>query len=389
MDARMMAAVMDPGSRGVRALCAELGISRQSFYKWRRRYAEEGLAGLAERSRRPKQLRHVTTLEVDDLIREVRKALVEEGLDGGAATIRWHLASRGVDPVPSEATIWRRLVAMGCVTPTPSKRPKRSWTRFEAARPNDRWQLDMTHWALADGTVVEILNVLDDHSRLAVASSAATTVTSAMVWETFREAADLLGMPAETLTDNGLIFSGKLRGFEVLFETCLRHAGINPITSRPFHPQTCGKVERFQQTLKKWLAAQPPARTLGELQAQLDLFRLIYNHYRPHRACKGTPAARFNATEAAQPATAPIPAPAITRVNTVTVTPDGVARVERATIHLGVRYAGADVTTVRTGNHLVIIHGDTVLRALDLEPDRRYYPSGKTRGGPRQPRQHP
>lgn len=385
MDARVLAASMRPEPMNVTAVCVELGISRQTFYKWRRRYELEGLAGLQERSRRPKALRYVTTAEVDDQIRALRKALVEEGLDGGSATIRWHLQALGVDPLPSEATIWRRLVAMGCVTPEPKKRPKRSWKRFEAARPNDRWQLDMTHWHLADGTGVEILNVLDDHSRLAVASIAAPTVTSQLVWDTFSAAAVLLGMPAETLTDNGLIFSGKLRGFEVLFETCLRHAGVRSITSRPFHPQTCGKVERFQQTLKQWLAAQPPARTLDELQAQLDLFRLIYNHHRPHRACGGTPAARFDATER-RTTSAVIPAPIPTHVGTATIDTNGTVRVAAATIHVGVTHAGEVVTTVRSGNHIAIIHSDELLHTVELEPGRRYYPSGKRRGGSRQPR---
>ena len=386
MDARVLAAAMRSEPMNVTAACVELGISRQTFYKWRRRYELEGLAGLEERSRRPMALRFATTVEVDDQIRSLRKRLVEGGLDGGPASIRWHLQREGIDPLPSEATIWRRLVAMGCVTPEPKKRPKRSWKRFEAARPNDRWQLDMTHWHLADGTGVELLNVLDDHSRLAVASIAASTVTSQLVWDTFSDAAVLLGMPAETLTDNGLIFSGKLRGIEVLFETCLRHAGVRSITSKPFHPQTCGKVERFQQTLKKWLAAQPPARTLAELQAQLDLFRLIYNHHRPHRACGGTPAARFDATAPGRNAPAALPAPTRTRLSTATIDTDGTVRVERAKIHLGVTHAGEVVTTVRTGKHLTIIHSGELLHTVELEPGRRYYPSGKRRGGPRQPR---
>ena len=101
-------------------------------------------------------------------------------------------------------------------------------------------------------------------------------------------------MPLGQLTDNGLNFSGKLRGFEVRFEIELRAIGVVPKTSRPYHPQTCGKVERFQQTLKKWLRRRPLAADLAELQAQLDAFVDYYNHHRPHRGIGNTtPAQRW------------------------------------------------------------------------------------------------
>jgi transposase InsO family protein len=382
MDSRMIAAVADLDGRSVRSVCAELGISRQTFYKWRNRYRAEGLAGLEERSRRPVRSIYATTAAVDERIRVLRKRLIETGWDGGAASIRVELEHEQISPLPSEATIWRRLVAMGFVIPEPKKSPKKFWRRFEAERPNDRWQLDMTHWALTDGAHVEILNIIDDHSRLAVASVVAPTVTSTMVWDVFSQAAALLGLPTGALTDNGLIFSGKLRGFEVAFETALRHAGVHALTSSPFHPQTCGKVERFQQTLKQWLNAQPGgAHTLDELQTQLDWFRLHYNHHRPHRAAG-------RATPAATPPSTAIALPSRTRLNTTTVDHRGIIRIETAKVHLGVTHAGQTVTTIRTGNHIAIVHNDTLLRGLHLQPGRAYYPSGKPRGGPRQPRPH-
>ena len=189
------------------------------------------------------------------------------------------------------ATIWRILNRAGLVTPEPRKRPKRSYLRFEADLPNECWQSDFTHWPLADGTDVEILTWLDDHSRYALSCTAHAPVTGDIVVDTFRAAVDVHGIPASTLTDNGLVFTTRFLHGPNGFERELVILGIEQKNGRPNHPQTQGKVERFQQTLKKWLRAQPPAHTLRELQSQLDEFADIYNNQRPHRALgKRTPA---------------------------------------------------------------------------------------------------
>lgn len=371
MDARLFAAVANTDVVNVSELCRQLGISRPTFYKWHNRYLTEGIDGLTAQSRRPHRNTYATSDDIDEQIRRLRKELDETGQDHGAATIQWHLEQQGCVPLPSTATIWRRLRDMGFVTPQPNKAPKRSWTRFEADRSNDRWQLDMTHWKLGNGANVEILNIVDDHSRLCVASRAAVTVTSVFVWDTFAQAAELLGLPAQTLTDNGLIFSGKLRNVEVLFEHALRHVGVRASVSSPFHPQTCGKVERFHQTLKKWLRAQPPALTLDRLQAQLDFHHLIYNHHRPHQSLgRRTPAQRFNASEPATASPAPLAARARTVVASHAVLSNGTINIGNARIHLGVAYAGVPVTTIRTGPHIVVLAHNQVIRSLELEPDR-------------------
>jgi transposase InsO family protein len=168
--------------------------------------------------------------------------------------------------VPSVATIHRILVRRGLVTPQPHKRPTSSWVRFEAPRPNEWWQIDFMQWSVATG-VVSVFNTIDDHSRVLVRSKAVEHPTTNEAWATFCEATLVWGMPAGVLSDNGLAFSGKLRGFETVFEANLRDAGIRPFTGRPFHPQTTGKVERFQQTLKKRLRKQPLAADVAELQS--------------------------------------------------------------------------------------------------------------------------
>jgi transposase InsO family protein len=259
-------------------------VSLKSFYKWVRRYRQLGLDGLEDRSTRPHRSPNQIAADIENEVVRLRKELAEAGLDHGATTIQWHL---GQSPqwrgrVPSVAGVHRVLVRRGLVNPQPSKRPKSSWKRFEAAAPNERWQIDAMDWVVATG-VVRVFNIIDDHSRVAVASLAVAEATSEAAWATFSQAAAVWGPPAGVLSDNGLCFSGKLRSCEVLFEANLRNAGIRPSTGRPYHPQTTGKVERFQQTLKKWLRRRHLAADLDDLQAQLDEFCFVYNHQRPHQ----------------------------------------------------------------------------------------------------------
>jgi transposase InsO family protein len=244
--------------------CREAGVSRKTFYKWAARYRVDGLAGFEERSRRPRVTPSRTPDDVESLIVALRARLLEAGLDHGARSVQWHLgrepAMRG-RRVPAAATVHRVLVRHGVVEPQPRKRPTSSWRRFEAPAPNEWWQIDAMDWVIATGPV-SVFNIIDDHSRVAARSRAVTHATTAEAWTTFCQAAQQWGLPAGVLSDNGLCFSGKLRQFEVAFEANLRDAGIRPITGRPFHPQTTGKVERFQQTLKKWLRRQPLAGTI-------------------------------------------------------------------------------------------------------------------------------
>jgi transposase InsO family protein len=188
--------------------------------------------------------------------------------------------------VPSEATIWRLLRRRGLIVVEPRKRPRSSWKRFVWERPNDLWQIDSTHWTLADGTVVEIINIIDDHSRVCASSMAVPVCTCVTAWAAFEQASQVWGLPARMLSDNGLSFNGSHRNATVEFETNLRVVGVQPIASTPFHPQTCGKVERFHQTLKKWLRKHPLVETLEQLQHQLDAWVEHYNHHRPHRSLK-------------------------------------------------------------------------------------------------------
>ena len=388
MHARIVSAVtaamsdMDAGIKvNVTRLSASLGIAPKTFYKWADRYRAEGLAGLEERSRRPHHSPQQISAVVEDTIVELRKRLKDRGEDHGPDAIQWKLAEpEAAERPPSEATIWRTLVRRGFITPEPKKRPKSSWRRFEASAPNERWQIDATQWTLADGTVVEIINVLDDHSRVLAASQAGPTATSKAAWNAFVSGVSWLGLPRGCLSDNGVIFSGKLRGFEVFFETQLRAAGVQPITARPYHPQTCGKVERFQQTLKKWLRPRRrQLRTLTQLQTALDEFRDYYNHHRRHRGInRQTPWQRFTATEPAAAPTSSLPSPPLTLH--LTVDHRGVVTARQWRIHLGVDHAHQPVTVLLHGTHADLFIHDRLIRSLDLDPRRPYQPSGRPRG---------
>jgi transposase InsO family protein len=249
------------------------GVSRRWVITVVARFLTEGEPGLQPRSRRPRSSPGRTAQSVEDEIVALRKDLDRAGHEAGAATIAAHLQQRH-GHAPAVSTIWRILSARGFVTPQPHKRPKSSWQRFVADAPNERWQLDITHYRLADGSEVEILNILDDHSRLCMASRARRIFTAGDVDTVFTTATSTYGDPAGLLSDNGAVFTAApRRGGRVALELTCHARGIRFTHSRPYHPQTCGKVERFHQTLKKWLDRQPRPATVGQLQALLDKFR--------------------------------------------------------------------------------------------------------------------
>ena len=281
----------------------DYGVSRVWVQKLVHRFQREGPAAFEPRSRRPHHNPRAVNLDVEDRIVRLRKTLTKSGVDAGAETIAAHLQIAGIEPVPAVSTIWRILSRRGFVTPQPQKRPRSSWKTFCADQPNERWQADITHWRLAGGSEVEILNILDDHSRVWIAGVARRITTGIQVWDTFRAAFDRWGMPGEVLTDNGAVFTAKQRGpGRVTLEVQLGLRGIRSSHSRPYHPQTCGKVERFHQTLKKWLRAQPPATTVATLQRQLHRFQTYYNTVRPHRALhRRTPIQAYTARPKADP----------------------------------------------------------------------------------------
>lgn len=377
MAGLVVAAVVVEG-RSKSEVAREYKVSRRWVITLVQRFLAQGEAGLVPRSRRPKRSPSQLAIEAEDEIVAVRKELVELGHDAGAHTIAFHLQRRhGVSPSPS--TIWRVLCRRGFIVPEPHKRPKSSYVRFEADQPNERWQLDITHWRLADGTDVEILNIIDDHSRLAVASDARRTFKAADVLASFRKAAETFDVPASVLSDNGAVFTGVPRGGgRVALELELIHLGVSFRHSRPYHPQTCGKVERFHQTLKNWLMTRPAARSLRVLQRQLDTFCGYYNEQRPHRALgRRTPNEAYQARPKARPLPAPIIDPHFRvrrdRVNEGVITLRHNSRLHH--IALGRRHSGQRVLVLTRDLDVRILteHGE-LIRQLTLDPAKNYQP---------------
>ena len=370
-------------------MARDYGVSRVWVQKLVHRYQREGPAAFEPHSRRPHSNPRAIGLELEDQIVRLRKTLTKKGVDAGAETIAAHLQAAGVQPLPAVSTIWRILSRRGFVTPQPQKRPRSSWHRFCADQPNERWQADITHWRLADDTEVEILNILDDHSRVNIAAHARRITLGPQVVDTFTAAFTRWGVPASVLTDNGAIFTGKQRGEgRVALEVDLGLRGIRLSHSRPYHPQTCGKIERFHQTQKKWLAAQPRAATVAGLQHQLSRFQTYYNTVRPHRALdRRTPAQAYTARPKALP-TGPI-IPAHYRVRHDKIDTGGSVTLRHNSrlhhIGLGTRLAGTPITLLIDNLHIRVIHRHTgdMIRELTLDPTRDYQPRGLPPGPPK------
>ena len=359
------------------------------------RYREEGEAAFEPRSRRPHHSPNATAAATVELVLRLRSELTEQGHDAGADTIGWHLRHHHNTEVP-RATIHRILVRAGVVVADPSKRPKSSYVRFEAEQPNETWQSDFTHYRLtrADGTPgtdVEILTWLDDHSRMALHISAHVRVTGPIVLATFTDTAGQHGYPASVLTDNGMVFATRYsggRGGRNHLEYELRERNITQKNSRPNHPTTCGKVERFQQTMKKWLRRQRvQPLSIEQLQALLDRFAIEYNTTRPHRSLprSATPATIYAARPKVTPS-ADRSGETHDRVRTDKVGYNGTVtlRVAGRLRHIGIgrTHAGTDIYLLVQDLHVRIVDAATgeILRDLVIDPSRDYQGTGRPPG---------
>lgn len=361
------------------------GVSQGWISRLMARYADEGETAFEPRSRRPHRSPNALDPTVVAVILRLRAELAEAGHDAGPDTIGWHLEHHHAMTV-SRASIARHLTRAGLVTPEPKKRPRTAWTRFQAAMPNQTWQSDFTHYRLADGTDVEILTWLDDCTRYAISLTAHARVTTPIVVAAFRAATTEHGRPASTLTDNGMVFTVRMsggRGGRNDFEKLLRTWDITQKNSRGNHPQTCGKAERFQQTLKKWLRAQPdqPA-TIEALQTLLDRFRHEYNHQRPHRALpqRAVPAALYTSLPKATPSPRGRTQDSHDRVRVDRIDTSGKVTLRHGSrlysIGIGRTHARTRVLLLVHDLDITILDRATgeILRQLTLDTTRRYQP---------------
>lgn len=375
--ARVVVAAVLVEGRSKASVARDYGVARSWVQELVRRFEVEGEAGLEPRSRRPCSSPRRTSDEVEDAIVRWRKTLTDQGLDAGAETIAVHLR-RELGASPGVSTIWKVLSRRGFITAQPRKRPKSSYTRFEADQPNECWQTDFTHVKLKNGRDVEVLNFLDDHSRYLIACRAHYVTTSPLVVEVFRQAVNEHGLPASVLSDNGAVFTARFKGGRNAFQTELASLHVIMKNSRPYHPQTCGKVERFHQTLKRWLARQPRVTSLAALQQQLDRFRDTYNDQRPHRALdRRTPATAYTARPKASPGNTVLPAYFRLRNDTIDQHGKVTLRHNGVLHHIGIgrRHAGTTIRMLIHETEIRIITTDgELLKELTLNPTSNYQP---------------
>jgi transposase InsO family protein len=362
----------------VTAAAAEYGISRRHLHRLLVRYRDGGLDALEPRSRRPTTTPIATPETVRQRIIELRVQLTADGLDAGPVTISWHLEREGLR-VLSTSTIRRILHQAGLITAQPRKRPRSSYIRFQADQPNEMWQSDFIHWQLVDGTDVEVLNWLDDHSRYLLSATAHQPVTGDDVVATFLATVETHGAPASTLTDNGRVYTARFGGGRNAFEYLPPMLGVRQKNGSPGHPQTQGKIERFHQTLQRWLNARPPAQSIAQLQRQLDQFQGHYNERRPHRALgRSTPGMAYRATPKAAPASNGH-TPDHYRLRYDRLDPAGKMSFRRAgrMHHLGIGAAHARkrVLAFADDHHVTVADLTTgeVLSVHLIEPDKSYW----------------
>lgn len=384
--AAVLAAEASDGAVNVSAVCRELGISRKHYYVLRRRFAAGGIEAVTSGgSRRPRRSPAQVAASVEDEIVRLRKQLDDAGWDAGARSIRYRLQRAGVTPLPAVSTIHRVLRRRGLVVDEPQKRPKAATRRFAYPDPNACWQIDGTDWLLTDGSRVCIVKVIDDHSRALLGLRATSNGENLEdTWACVSAAMDRFGVPVRVLSDRGAALNGD-PSRQSQFRRRLRRRGVLPISSRGYHPQTCGKTERSHQTMQRWLRRHP-AGTVTELQQLLEEFFDLFNDDRPHQAHDGaTPMSIYTAKPKVAPSGIALDTnPVVTHVK---VSARGEIRTGTHYIQLGRRWQGARVTVIREDLNVTVLNDTEVIRKLVIDPDRRY--QGNGRPYPQSPRPHP
>jgi transposase InsO family protein len=361
----------DTSELNVAEFCRVHGVSTWFFWDLRRRHRVEGDAVLEPKSRAPHRPANRTPVDVEDAIVAKRKELDDAGWDAGPASIAFYL--HDLEGLPTESTIWRILTARGMIVPQPSKTPKQAGRTYTAERANECWALDDWEHELADGTAVRVLDIIDDHSRYAVACCAMQQCTGAASIDAFIDAGEWLGLPERFWSDNAKAFTATLANAVAVL-------GVTASHTRPHSPKSNGKAERFHQTAQKWLAKQTPAATITELQDQLDLFRLAYNTQRPHRSLgRRFPADVWTAAPKSGPRNQPLGQTTTAHHSTVH---KGQCHAGRYRISLGSTHTGQTALTVITGNTAHVFINGRLVRQLTLNPNSFYQPLHNRRGRP-------
>jgi len=273
----------------IRQLCRRYGVSPATGYKWIRRYREKGEAGLEDRSRRPERS---PTRSSPDFEAHVLRIRAEQAA-WGASKIRRILRSEGID-VKAVSTVHAILVRHGKIDPEESQK-HHAWQRFEHPVPNDLWQMDFKgHFEFGTGQRCHPLTVLDDHSRFLVCLKACENEKGETVQQHLTSVFRQYGLPLRMTMDNGAPWGNDRVHRDTPVTVWLRRIGVRVSHSRPHHPQTQGKDERFHRTLNVELLRGRYFQAFPKIQPEFDTYRQIYNQRRPHQAIDmETPVQRF------------------------------------------------------------------------------------------------
>ncbi len=332
----------------------------------------------------------------------MRAALEASGLDHGPISVHDKMVAMGLPQVPSTASLARIFRQAGVARLEPKKKPRSAWRRFVYPAPNACWQLDATEYVLTGARTCVIFQLIDDHSRYAVASHVAWTETAEAAVIVFDKAVAAHGVPQRLLSDNGAALNPSRRGHLGQLVAHVSRLGVEAITGKPHKPTTQGKNERFHQTLFRYLDKQPLADTLADLQAQVDAFDHLYNTERPHQGLPGrvTPTTAWEATEKAEaprpqpvepffvqaaakslrPKPAPIDLPAGT--STRRLTSAGTFTFAKVTYLVGGQYGLQQVLVDINGDHITVVDLDGVILIEHTRPTPgvTYVGNGRPRG---------
>jgi len=288
--------------RTVTEVARDLGVSRQTLHVWLARYEEEGLEGLNDRSHRPVHSPHQMPAVWEAKVLETRRAKPY----WGARRLAWELTRKGgAEPPLSESAVYRCMVRAGVIEPQQRCWRRETWKRWERGAPMELWQLDTVGgFLLADGTSAKALTGVDDHSRFCVSARLMARERTQLVCDGFSSALRAYGVPAQVLTDNGKVFTGRFAQppVEVLFDRICRENGVDHLLTEPRSPTTTGKIERFHKTLRVEFDTRQVFRNLKTAQEALDEWVRHYNTQRPHQSlADATPESRFRAADKQPP----------------------------------------------------------------------------------------
>jgi transposase InsO family protein len=353
----------------VTEVAARFGVSRKTLHVWLSRYEAGGLENLVDRSHRPRSCPHQMSSGVEVALAEMRRS--HPGW--GPRRLVFELSRVGVDPVPSEAGVYRALVRLNLID-SAARRPRdRKWKRWERGTPMELWQMDVVGgFVLADGAKVKVLTGVDDHSRFCVCAHVMVRESSRNVCDGLAGALRRWGVPEEILTDNGKVFTGRFNQppVEVLFDRICRENAITHRLTQPRSPTTTGKIERFHRSLRSEFRTDRVFASIAVLQVELDEWVEDYNTNRPHQAIgMDAPVQRFQRDGLA----AVTPLRAIASARPDPARSDGVWVARRASkvgvvcvnwqqVCLGVAAAGRNVDVWVTNEVMQFFDGDQLLR---------------------------